>query len=113
MTGIAPVCPLTSPLSVFLTIDMPAISVFRSVKPILLAFGQMTAVLGFIDAFALRNVGIMTFVSSRFLSGHCAVRQTLIDPRLLVVEPLIDFIDARMIRDFLRHSKRRTQTRGT
>jgi hypothetical protein len=100
------------PLRVLLAVNTPAILVLRPVEPVLLPFGQMAVVLGFIDAFPLRDVGIVGLIAGGFLPGHRAIRQALIDPRLLIVQPLIDLVDTRMIGNVLRHCRRRPKTRA-
>ena len=99
-------------LRMLLAVNTPAIFVLGFIQPILLGFGQVTVVLGLIDAFPFRDIGIMSFIAGGFLTRHRAIRQALIDPRLLIVQPLIDFVDARMIGNVLRHRQRRTKARA-
>src|ERR1700677_4156935 len=93
-----------NPDLVFLVVYAAAIFVLRFVQAALLAFCQMTVVLGLINAFALRDIGIVCFVMSGLLAGHGAIGQPLINAGLLIIEPLIDLIHARMIRNGLRHA---------
>ena len=99
-------------LRMLLAINTPAIFVLGFIESILLGFGQMTVVLGLIDAFPFRDIGIMRFIAGGFLTRHRAIRQALIDARLLIVQPLIHFVDARMIGNILRHRQRRTKARA-
>jgi hypothetical protein len=89
---------------VLLVVDAAAIFVLGPVQAVLLALCQMTVVLGLINALALRDIGIVCFVTRCFLAVHRATSQALIDAGLLIVEPLIDLIYARMVRNGLRHA---------
>ena len=80
-----------------------AVFIFRFIESILFRFGQVAAVLRLIDTFAFCDIGVMRLIVRRFLAGHRAIRQALIDARLLVVQALIDLVDARMIGNVLRH----------
>jgi hypothetical protein len=95
-----------------LAVNTPAIFVLGSIESILLGFGQVTIVLGLIDTFPFRDIGIVRLIAGGFLTGHRALRQALIDPRLLIVQPLIDLVDARMIWNVLRHRQRPTKARA-
>lgn len=75
----------------------------------LFTLGQVAAMLGFIDALALRDVRVMLFVVCGLLIGHSAVGDTLIDARLLVIEPLVDLVDTRVIGHVLCDGQRRVQ----
>ena len=87
-----------------LVVYAAAIFVLGSIQTALLALGQMTIVLGLINAFALRDIGIVCLVTRSLLAAHRAIGQTLINAGLLIVEPLIDLIYARMVRNALRHA---------
>jgi hypothetical protein len=93
----------------FLVVDAPAVPVQGPVQSMLLTLGQVTAMLGFIDALALRDVRVVLFVVCGLLIGHSAVGDTLIDARLLVIEPLIDLVDPRVIGHVLSEGQRRAQ----
>jgi hypothetical protein len=97
---------------VFLVVYSAAIFVLGSVQTVLLALCQMTIVLSLINAFALRDVGVVRFIMGGLLAGHCAIGQTLIDAGLLIVEPLIDFIHAWVVRDGLRQRQRGAERRA-
>ena len=77
-----------SPL-VFLPIDPAAVAILRAIQAILLALGEMAVVLGLIDTFAFRNIGVVLFVARSLSVIHRAVGQALIDARLLIVESLV------------------------
>lgn len=96
----------------FLVINAAAILVLGPVQTALLALCQVTVVLGFINAFALCDIGIMRFVTRGLLAVHRAIGQPLIDAGLLIVEPLIDLIHARMVRNSLRDAYRGAQCRA-
>jgi hypothetical protein len=81
-----------------LAIDVAAIAIFRFVQSILLGFGDVTIVLGFINRLALRNVRVVFLVSGRLPPIHGPVRKALVYARLLIIEALIDLVLAGMIR---------------
>src|ERR1700733_6917507 len=99
-------------LLVLLTINVSTVAILRAIQTILFTLGEMAIVFGFIDAFAFRDVGIMGLIGRRLLAAHGAVFKALIDAGLLVVEPLIDFIHARMIGNLLRNRDRGSESRA-
>src|SRR5580698_839439 len=86
---------------VLLTVNAAAVAILRTIQAILFAFGEMAIVFGFIDAFALRDIGVMRLIARRLLARHGAVGETLIDARLLIVQPLIDLVHARVAGNLL------------
>jgi hypothetical protein len=88
---------------VFLPINAAAVAILGTIQAILLALRQMPVVLGFVNAFTLRDVGIVSLIASGLFAAHGAVGDTLIDASLLIVQTLVHLVDARMVGYLLRH----------
>ena len=85
--------------SVALTINATAVVVQRAIESVLFTFRQMPAMSGFVARLALGDVGQVLLISGFLLRIDLAVGDTVLDAILLVVQPLIDFIDPRMVGD--------------
>jgi hypothetical protein len=82
-----------------LAVDTIAVPVQRPVQVPLLVLGQVATVLGFIATLSLLDVGEMLIVAGFLLGIDLAVGDAVIDPILLVIETLIDFVYPRMTGD--------------
>jgi len=80
-------------------VDAAAVLVQGFVEVVLLGLGEVAAVLGFVGAFALGDVGVMLFVAGFLLGVDLAVGDDVLNAVLLVVQALVDFVDARMVGD--------------
>jgi hypothetical protein len=85
-------------LGMLLAIDALTVLVFGFIQTALPGFGDVAVVLGFVDRLALGDIFIMFLVTGGLPPGHGTVREALVDARLLIVEPLIDHVLARMVR---------------
>ena len=91
------------PRLVFVLVNLFARAVLLAIQLSLFALGQMTTMLGFINAFALRDIRVMLAIVGSLLAAHRAIFQALIDAGLLIVQTLVDLVYALVVRNFLRH----------
>ncbi len=79
--------------------DSRAVLVFGFVQVRLFVLREVTAVLGFVDAFTARDVGIVALVPGSLLAIDLAVGNASVDAVLLIGQSLINLVDAWVARD--------------
>lgn len=83
----------------FLIVDASTVPVQRPVEAALFALGEVATIACFVGALTLGDVRQVSFIASFLLGADLAASHALLNTLLLVIQPLIDSVNTRVIRN--------------